>query len=159
MAQTKDLPVKQTTKADISKIEDVQKISRSDAFDLMENADPAELQKLSGADYLKMEVGEKKVFEFTGNTVFMANQPDGSKKSTPAVKLVDKEGGEFIMATTMVVQSLQAVTELPCYVRLTYKGKKTAAKSVNVYDDYEIEVFPQQVKQSAPTYSKDGLPF
>jgi hypothetical protein len=155
-------PVKKSQEqspVNVAAVADVTAINRADAFELMENANADELQKLTGAEYLKMEVGERRVFEFVGNTVFQSTELDGSKKSSPAVKLVDKDGNEFIMATTMVVQSLQQVTELPAYVRLTYKGKQSSADRKRSYDNFEVEVFPQQVKPAAKVGNVDGLNF
>lgn len=116
-------------------------INREEAFEFFEAADDKSFETLGGGEYLnwdKMKEGTY-VFIFTGTTTWVDNSPFGKGETVTAVKLEDKEGKEWICAAKLIVDALLLVTQLPCMIRVNYKGKK-AAKSGNKFFDLSVQV-------------------
>lgn len=111
-------------------------ISREEAFDLFERASDTQFQTLGGGEYLNWENMEegKYVFIFTGTTSWVDNSPMGAGKTVTAVKLEDREGKEWICAAGVLVQALILITQLPCLIRVEYKGKKKSRSGNNFFN-------------------------
>lgn len=119
---------------------DLEGISEGGIFDLLEKAQPGELQKITGS-YLSMQINERKAFRFVGMTTYDSDD----NGEVEAVQLIDRTGNTFIAANTVIVSSLKRVTVLPTYCVITYEGKKTGKDGKRQYDAYTIEVVPQEI--------------
>lgn len=120
---------------------DVTPIDRAKAFELLANADDAQFETLGGGEYLnfdQLNVG-KFVFIFTGTTSWVDNTPQGGGKTVNAVKLEDAEGKQWICAAKLIVDALALVQQMPCFIRVEYKGKKKS-RSGNTFFDLSVQV-------------------
>lgn len=116
-------------------------VSREDAFDFFEKAADGSFETLGGGSYLNFdELKEGKyVFLFTGTTSWVDNSPQGQGKTVNAVKLENKEGEQFVCAAKLIVDALMLVTQLPCLIRVDYRGKKKS-RSGNNFFDLQVQV-------------------
>jgi hypothetical protein len=113
---------------------------------IMENIDERMLTPLSGAQYLTFDKTGTFNFMFTGmDKMTSEDQRTGEVKEVDAVKLLDKQGVEYINANTILVNSLKKVLQVPCYVRVEYTGD-VKAKSGGKYKDLKVFVLPQTMK-------------
>jgi len=135
---------KQNT-ADVSALEKKQddllpqnvKEQASELLSQFENVDESQMLGLT-ADYLEMKVNSKYNFIFLGMTTMQNNG-----KEIKAVELLSKENKKYIHASTVLVNSLQKVTKLPCMVRIV---TKELVKSDNgKYLDMDVFVIPSTV--------------
>lgn len=148
MQQTKDLkktaiatvnPIvendNESSSTDIATVEPLEQLTTAEAFAMLKNAKPGELARLNG-EYWTPQEGEIALFMFTGMGTFKNEKG----QTVPCVNLTDENGEPHISGSAMLVSSLVKVTQLPAYVRLSYKGKKQNAKKQQ-YDDFTIETF------------------
>lgn len=110
-------------------------VSGKDAFEILKNAKDSDLEEITG-EYLTFDkIGETKHFLFTAMTTVTI---DG--KTNEAVELVDENNNKFVYAGAIVVNTLKKLTQVPCYVRLTYKGEEKS--KVGTYKVISVKTFP-----------------
>jgi hypothetical protein len=135
---------------------DVEPIDRDKAFDMLMGAPETDTEDLSGGDYFKFDdykKGDKFVFIVHGLTKW--NDKQG--KEVKAVKIEDKDGKRYVCAAAILYNACEKLTQLPCFVRVTYEGMSKTDKG-KMYD-MKVEAF-----KSAPTAPRKGengedLPF
>lgn len=107
-------------------------------FDEIESKQSGQAEELT-SDYLDLNdftVGEERNYIFTGMGKF--TKPD-TGEIIAAVHLLTKERRSLICASTLIVQSLQKVDQLPCAVRIQVNGKKKGKNGS--YFDVRVFVF------------------
>ena len=107
-------------------------------FNELEKKQSGQAEELT-SDYLDLNdftVGEERNYIFTGMGKF--TKPD-TGEVIPAVHLLTKERRSLICASTLIVQSLTKVEQLPCAVRIQVNGKKKGKNGS--YFDVRVFVF------------------
>jgi hypothetical protein len=134
---------------------DVEPIDRNKAFDMLMDAPDTDTDDLSGGDYFKFDdykKGDKFVFIVHGLTKW--NDKQG--KEVKAVRIEDKGGARYVCAAAQLYNACEKLTQLPCFVRVTYNGMEKTDKG-KMYD-MKVEAF-----KSVPTPRKgengEDLPF
>lgn len=95
-------------------------------FDTLEGTD--NMRELT-AEYLDLNTfteGETRPFIFTGKTSFTTDKKDteGNFIVRPAVTLLSKEGKSLICASTVIVNSLFKVEQIPAGIKIKVNGKR-----------------------------------
>jgi hypothetical protein len=130
---------------------DIEPVDRATAFAIMKGAKPTDLEELSGAKYLNFDELTKGdyVYIFKGTTSWQKkDNQTGQMQTVNAVKLEDEEGNELVCAAAVLYSSLKDLQQIPCFVVVTFNGKKKVANGMM----YDLAV---------KTFKKggDGLPF
>lgn len=107
------------------------------AFEILENADPAKMVDLS-QEYFKFE--KPGTFFFVVEGIVEAEMQD---KKIEVVKLRDKDGAAFINGDKVLVSSCKRLEQLPAGVRITYEGDVKNAKGT--YKAITVKAFPVTV--------------
>jgi uncharacterized protein (UPF0147 family) len=137
MPNTKTADVSALTKAQDDLLPQNVKEQANDLLKQFENVDESQMVGLT-ADYLEMKVNTTYNMIFLGMTTMNNNG-----KEIKAVELLDKQNKKFIHASTVLVNSLNKVTKLPCLVRIVTKDlvKSDAGK----YLDMDVYVIPATI--------------
>jgi hypothetical protein len=91
----------------------------------------------TGGEYLKLEVGETYNFKYHG---IISKMIQG--KNVDCAMLEDREGKRYICGTTVLVNNLEGITDIPKLVRINVLGMKPSGDGKNEYFDLEIFADP-----------------
>jgi hypothetical protein len=134
---------------------DVEPVDRNKAFDMLMDAPETDTEDLSGGDYFTFDdykKGEKFVFIVHGLTSWVNKQGQTVK----AVKIENKDGARFVCAAALLYNACEKLTQLPCFVRVTYNGMERTDKG-KMYD-LKVEAFKSTPMSGKDESGKD-LPF
>jgi hypothetical protein len=113
--------------------------SVDEMIDALENVSDEHFEDAT-SEYLELKEGEIFNGLFTGMTTFTNDK----QQEIEAVLLTGKENRKYIYAGAVVVGSLKKVTQMPCLIRLTHKGKVKGKNGT--YHDIQVQVLKPAVK-------------
>jgi hypothetical protein len=109
-----------------------QGISWAEAFDFAEQQETTKMKTLTGASWLKLE--EFGVFTFAFMGMSTAQTEDGE---TEVVKLVDREGVEYISSLAVLLSTCKNLKVIPTFLKIEYladkKGTNGKYKDLKIY--------------------------
>lgn len=113
-------------------------LTPDDIWDLMDSVPDEELEEMNGGEYFKfdeLQPGKPLSVLVTGART---TQMDG--KETKIVVFETRDGKKWIHASTLLVNAVQNLKQLPAYLRIYNLGKKKAGQGN--YFDLDIRTIP-----------------
>jgi hypothetical protein len=137
---TKTNPLTEVTKLTENPLEIEQNAAQVlDAFDKVPTSS---LQQLN-SEYLKLEENSSYSYIFTGMTTLKGKEgSNDAEREYEGVKLVDREGKNYVSGLTVLVTELKKVTVLPCLVKIVTKKETKSSSGMGKYLAMEVYTVP-----------------
>ena len=102
------------------------------------------LQQLN-SEYLKLEENSSYSFIFLGMTTLKGKEgSNDAEREYEGVRLIDKDGKNYVSGLTVLVTELKKVTVLPCLVKIVTKKETKSSSGIGKYLAMEVYTVPME---------------